>query len=294
MENLPYLYIIGWSKIDKWYVGCQYGKSAHPSNLWKTYFTSSHYVKEFRAFNGEPDVIEILAAGGVDQIINLEIKFQECFHCHSSNQWLNKQIGRTNFYNDERSIEKQKTTYKKNYAKNNVAKTKSEIQTSKWNDPVYREKQVLSIQAARLGKGHTDEAKAKISKAKKGSKASEKTKEILRRSAINRAKPSAESIEKIRVALTGRTRPDSVKEKLRKANLGKKLSDETKEKLRENYISFEDFLFFLKSINVNSYSKWQEYINNNPLPNNIPRNPIVAYSRRGIKTSWMEIKKKYL
>lgn len=294
MENLPYLYLIGWSHLNQWYIGAQYGKNAHPTNLWNSYFTSSHYVKEFRKNNGEPDIVEILTTGNINDIIDLEIKFQECFYCHTSSQWLNKQINRTNFYNDEISIERQKATYRKNYIKNNVAKTKSEIQLSKWNDPIYREKQTSAIRENRLGKNHTEEAKSKISKSRKGSKASEKTKEILRRAALNRPAPSAESIEKIRKALTGRIRPEIVKEKLRKANLGKKLSDKTKEKLRENYISFEDFLLFLKSINVNCYSKWQEYINNNTLPDNIPRNPLVAYSRRGFKTSWMEIKKRFL
>lgn len=30
----------------KYYIGCQYGKEASPENFWKTYFTSSKYVKE--------------------------------------------------------------------------------------------------------------------------------------------------------------------------------------------------------------------------------------------------------
>lgn len=55
----PYTYLIGWTKYNKYYYGCQYGRTAHPSNLWKTYFTSSRYVTELRKQLGEPDVVQI-------------------------------------------------------------------------------------------------------------------------------------------------------------------------------------------------------------------------------------------
>jgi hypothetical protein len=43
---LPYTYLIGWSKLNLWYYGSQYGKKAHPSNLWRTYFTSLEEVNK--------------------------------------------------------------------------------------------------------------------------------------------------------------------------------------------------------------------------------------------------------
>lgn len=58
----PYAYLIGWSKLDRWYYGCSYAKSikiANPQDLWNTYFTSSKIVKNFRKKYGEPDIIEI-------------------------------------------------------------------------------------------------------------------------------------------------------------------------------------------------------------------------------------------
>ncbi len=58
MENC-YTYLIGWSKLDKWYYGRRTAKGCTPSELWVTYFTSSKYVKRFRALNGEPDVIQV-------------------------------------------------------------------------------------------------------------------------------------------------------------------------------------------------------------------------------------------
>ena len=59
---IPYTYLIGWSKHNIWYYGCEYGentKTANPSNLWSIYFTSSKKVKNFRNEYGEPDIIQI-------------------------------------------------------------------------------------------------------------------------------------------------------------------------------------------------------------------------------------------
>jgi hypothetical protein len=67
-EYTPYAYLIGWSKLNKWYYGvryatkskCLYKTGAHPDDFWKTYFTSSHkQVKPFREQHGEPDVVQI-------------------------------------------------------------------------------------------------------------------------------------------------------------------------------------------------------------------------------------------
>lgn len=58
-DRLPYTYLIGWSSHNMWYYGVRYASKCHPSDLWKTYFTSSEYVKEFRIKYGEPDVISI-------------------------------------------------------------------------------------------------------------------------------------------------------------------------------------------------------------------------------------------
>lgn len=42
----PYFYKILHKNTGKIYVGSQYGKNSHPKNLWKTYFSSSDYVKK--------------------------------------------------------------------------------------------------------------------------------------------------------------------------------------------------------------------------------------------------------
>lgn len=62
LEYRPYTYLIGWSAHNTYYYGVEYAdtiKIANPSNLWKTYFTSSKYVTEARIKFGEPDIIQI-------------------------------------------------------------------------------------------------------------------------------------------------------------------------------------------------------------------------------------------
>lgn len=56
---IPFTYIIGWSKLKKFYYGKKISKNCNPSDLWNTYFTSSKYVKGFRETWGEPDIIKI-------------------------------------------------------------------------------------------------------------------------------------------------------------------------------------------------------------------------------------------
>ena len=61
-QFLPYTYLIGWTKLKKYYYGAEFGnivKNAHPDNLWKTYFTSSKEVMMLRIYYGEPDIIQI-------------------------------------------------------------------------------------------------------------------------------------------------------------------------------------------------------------------------------------------
>lgn len=59
MIPVPYTYLIGWSHLKKYYYGVRYAKNAHPSDLWVTYFTSSHVVKRMRIDHGDPDIIQI-------------------------------------------------------------------------------------------------------------------------------------------------------------------------------------------------------------------------------------------
>jgi hypothetical protein len=58
-KHVPYTYLIGWSNHDIFYYGVRYSKKANPDDLWKTYFTSSKLIPEYRELLGEPDVIQV-------------------------------------------------------------------------------------------------------------------------------------------------------------------------------------------------------------------------------------------
>lgn len=58
-DRIPYTYLVGWSKLGRYYYGVRYAKNCHPSDLWVTYFTSSKHVKALRDEYGEPDIIQI-------------------------------------------------------------------------------------------------------------------------------------------------------------------------------------------------------------------------------------------
>lgn len=57
--SLPYTYLIGWSKHQKFYYGVRYARGCHPDDLWVKYFTSSAPVQKFRVEHGEPDIITV-------------------------------------------------------------------------------------------------------------------------------------------------------------------------------------------------------------------------------------------
>ena len=93
VDNQPYTYLIGWSKLNKWYYGVRYSKKCHPSDLWVNYFTSSKYVDEFRKKNGEPDIIQIrkIFTNG-EQAIKWEEKVLKKLKVLNENKWINKNI----------------------------------------------------------------------------------------------------------------------------------------------------------------------------------------------------------
>ena len=94
----PYTYLIGWSSLNTWYYGRRTHRKATPDDLWKTYFTSSKFVKEFRVKYGEPDIIQVRRV--FDD--NDKCKIWECrvltkLGVPHNNKFLNKQCGSTSF-----------------------------------------------------------------------------------------------------------------------------------------------------------------------------------------------------
>lgn len=59
LTTIPYCYLIGWPRLNKFYYGVKFGIDANPETFWKTYFTSSILVAQYRQQYGEPSIIEI-------------------------------------------------------------------------------------------------------------------------------------------------------------------------------------------------------------------------------------------
>jgi hypothetical protein len=95
---MPYLYAIGWTALDKWYLGCRYAPHSDPSDLWVSYFTSSKVVAEYRKLYGDPDHKEILATGTREEILGAEQSYLAEWNLHKDPRWLNQSIGGERFY----------------------------------------------------------------------------------------------------------------------------------------------------------------------------------------------------
>lgn len=87
----PYTYLIGWTYHNKWYYGCQYGKTANPSNLWTKYFTSSKEVKKFVECYGQPDIVKIRKIFSSGESCRIwEHKVLKKLKVVTDDKWLNK------------------------------------------------------------------------------------------------------------------------------------------------------------------------------------------------------------
>jgi hypothetical protein len=128
MNNIytPYTYLIGWSEHRIYYYGVRFSKKCHPSDLWKTYFTSSKYVKQFREEHGEPDIIQIRKTfKDSKSAILWEEKVLKRINAIKSEMWLNKNVsGHWSTSNSTPNPLKGKT-YKEIYG---------EEKSSIWND----------------------------------------------------------------------------------------------------------------------------------------------------------------
>lgn len=91
---IPFVYLIGWTKLNIWYCGVRYKKNCRPSDLWTKYFTSSKHVKQFRLENGEPDHIEILKEfDNPENAYNYEQEKLKEYDVLNKSNWLNKRVG---------------------------------------------------------------------------------------------------------------------------------------------------------------------------------------------------------
>ncbi len=88
---MPYTYLIGWSSHQKYYYGVRYAQGCSSEDLWKTYFTSSRHVTEYRVKYGEPDIIKIRKIFKTkEQAVAWETKFLHKVRAHVNPIFINK------------------------------------------------------------------------------------------------------------------------------------------------------------------------------------------------------------
>jgi hypothetical protein len=72
-------------------------KKAHPSDLWKSYFTSSKHVAKFRKLFGEPDLIQVRKTfDSALQCYQWETKVLQRLNVTNNPKWLNQHAGYKN------------------------------------------------------------------------------------------------------------------------------------------------------------------------------------------------------
>jgi len=94
----PYTYLIGWSKLDKWYYGSKtanrHGDIANPITFWRSYFTSSKYVQKIIEEHGQPDVIQVRKVfNNADDTLRWEQKVLRRIDAANKSEWINKHNG---------------------------------------------------------------------------------------------------------------------------------------------------------------------------------------------------------
>lgn len=131
---IPFTYIIGWSKHKKFYYGCKYAQRCQPSDLWESYFTSSEYVKRFRAENGEPDIIRIHRIfSNKNSCVKFEQKYLVKIDAKNHPLFLNESNGNKNYNGcgTRESYQRSKITWEIKYGVDNPSKSKEIKQKKK-------------------------------------------------------------------------------------------------------------------------------------------------------------------
>jgi hypothetical protein len=199
----PFVYFIGWSHLDVFYIGCRYGKTvnAHPIQLWTTYFTSSDYVKEFREINGEPDIIRIEKTFKDKEVcIKYEVKLLTRMKVIKDCRFLNKSVGNGKF---------------------TATGPKSAATKLK-----------MSIAAKNLPP-KSAETREKISIGNKGKVMSEESKQNMRIAQANRPPISDET--RLKMSISKKNMSDETRAKMGAVHKGRKRSPETCRKISEAY-----------------------------------------------------------
>lgn len=169
MGNNPYVYLIGWTALDQWYIGVRFATNCHPDDLWNTYFTSSKRVKKLRKQSGEPDVVQVRKIfHSKDEAISYEAKILRRMKVLESDRWLNQNISGAIL------IEQHSEETKAKISKSMKGKVRSAEHRRKLSEALKGRKPKNFSQIS--GKKLSDESKRKISEKMKGNQNARKHK----------------------------------------------------------------------------------------------------------------------
>lgn len=175
---IPYTYLIGWSKYDKWYYGVRYAKNCNPNDFWRTYFTSSKYVTNFRKKYGEPDIIQIRKIFiNAQSALLWESKVLRRLKVDKDSKWLNmrSKTGAASIYavNDSNNVYSKISKSLKGIKKSENTKNRMSISAK---NKIFTAEHKKNMSKALKGKPRSTETKNKISESLKGHIFSDATK----------------------------------------------------------------------------------------------------------------------
>jgi hypothetical protein len=269
-KYIPYVYTIGWIKLNKYYIGVKHAKGCHPNKLfngeYNGYYTSSKVVNEFM-INGMPDYIEIEEyPNDPEGAIEREYELLLEVNAASNGVYLNKTSGRLKsivwdedmrlqqsirttgrLHTDNTKLKmskarrgKKKTEeHKKNISKSSACKGKFGKLHPAFNRTVTEETKILISKKIKLYYLNNPQEKENISKRTKGKNNGMYGKVGKLHPGYGK-KRTIESRKKMSIAQIGKKLSEETKQKLREINrgagngfYGKKHTEETKQKLRE-------------------------------------------------------------
>lgn len=203
-EWTPYYYIIGWTKLDRWYIGCRYVNSkkftAHPDELMVTYFTSSsNHVIPFIELHGLPDVKWTFPCKTAKEAFYHELRIMNEFHnLLTDDRWLNRNIGGAIIFDDE---------IRNKISAAGIGRTHSQESKDK-------------IRTSRTGTTLSQKTKDKISATNTGRVLSQKTKDKM---SMSRKGKSLSQEHRDKLSVSAKNISQEVKDKRSAARKGKKL-----------------------------------------------------------------------
>ena len=150
---LPFTYVLTFKPTGQRYYGVRYAKNAHPSQLWKTYFTSSKVIKNLLKEHGT-EVFEVAVRRtfrSKESAVIWESKVLKRLDASHNKNWFNQVNGDANFASILEWSDEAKAEY---------SKRRKGIQFS--------EEHKANLAKAKQGTKQSDEHKAKRSAALKG------------------------------------------------------------------------------------------------------------------------------